>query len=283
MAEQKATQPVARSLWLVQHQRVGSTWFASTHLAQHPHIHMLKHGGGEACFGLFRRRISNGSLASRAGERRCFAQLRQHQEACEARKSRVCGWKAGANFCPTPRCASWLWSTLQPTVVHLYRRDMLRQAISLALARSSNVWTCPVGQSKRCHGGRPSNMVEAVFRALLIVMREQAYTCAYMRRHAPRPWHQLAYEDLDNSTSRAQAIAAVYRHVGVHDRWTGWHDVRQRQSSREADATSLLGAAEYKRLGARIRQARSPLLVNLVKRLSTGQAAYQFVGCSNED
>ena len=126
-------------------------------------------------------------------------------------------------------------------------------------------------------------MVEAVYRALLIVVRQQRSTCAYMRRHAPRPWHQLAYEDLDNSTSRAQAIAAIYRHVGVHDSWTGWHDVRRRQSSREADAISLLGAAEYDRLGARIRQARSPLLVNLVKRLSTGRAVYQFVGCSNEE
>ena len=54
--------------------------------------------------------------------------------------------------------------------------------------------------------------------------------------------------------------------------------MRRRQSSREADAISLLGAAEYERLGARIRQARSPLLVNLVKRLSTGRAVYQFVG-----
>ena len=107
-----------------------------------------------------------------------------------------------------------------------------------------------------------------------------------MRRHAPRPWHQLAYEDLDNSTSRAQAIAAIYRHVGVHDNWTGWHDVRRRQSRRE-DAISLLGAAEYERLGARIRQARNltrnPLLVNLLERLSTGRAVYQFVGCSNEE
>ena len=134
-----------RSLWLLQHQRVGSTWLASTHLAQHPHIHMPKHGEGEACFGHFRRHRSNGSNVSCAGERQCFAQLLQHQDACKARKSRVCGWKAGANFCPTPRCASWLWSTLQPTVVHLYRRDMLRQAISLALARSSRIWTCRVG------------------------------------------------------------------------------------------------------------------------------------------
>ena len=275
-----------RSLWLLQHQRVGSTWLASTHLAQHPHIHMLKHGEGEACFGHFRRHRSNGSNVSCAGECQCFAQLLQHQDACKARKSRVCGWKAGANFCPTPRCASWLWSTLQPTVVHLYRRDMLRQAISLALARSSRIWTCRVGKPKDCHGRRPGNMVEAVFRALLRVVRQQRSTCAYMRRHAPRPWHQLAYEDLDNSTSRAQAIAAIYRHVGVHDNWTGWHDVRRRQSSRE-DAISLLGAAEYERLGARIRQARNltrnPLLVNLLERLSTGRAVYQFVGCSNEE
>ena len=149
-----------RSLWLLQHQRVGSTWLASTHLAQHPHIHMLKHGEGEACFGHFRRHSSNGSNVSCAGECQCFAQLLQHQDACKARKSRVCGWKAGANFCPTPKCASWLWSTLQPTVVHLYRRDMLRQAISLALARSSRIWTCRVDKIQRLsrspagqHGG----------------------------------------------------------------------------------------------------------------------------------
>ena len=78
----------------------------------------------------------------------------------------------------------------------------------------------------------------------------RASTCAYMRRHAPRPWHQLAYEDLDNSTSRAQAIAAIYRHVGVHDNWTGWHDVRRRQSSREADAISLfLGRGRVRPVG----------------------------------
>jgi len=105
-------------------------------------------------------------------------------------------------------------------------------------------------KSKDCHGRRPGNMVEAVFRALLRVVRQQRSTCAYMRRHAPRPWHQLAYEDLDNSTSRAQAIAAIYRHVGVHDSWTGWHDVRRRQSSREADAISLfLGRGRVRPVG----------------------------------
>ena len=99
------------NVWLLMQERVGSTWLASTHLQQHPEVHMLKGGQGEACFGMpFKTRREQ-------AEEACFAQLLAHRSACKALGARVCGWKAKADFCPTSRCESWLWVHMRPIVL----------------------------------------------------------------------------------------------------------------------------------------------------------------------
>ncbi len=233
-------------LWLLMQERVGSTWFASTHLAQHPEIRMLKSGAGEACFGFsawvsrLRRSGANRTAAGAIASRRCVRELDESRSACMSQGARLCGWKSQYSFCPTHLCRQHLWAAegLRPIVVHLHRRDVLRQSISLALASHSNQWACKPGRGPcNAHAARPANMSSRVVSALDKLIRNHARRCAYLRAHVRRPWHQVAYEDLESAAN----VAAVYRTIGVNASWRASVDKRRRQSPRGAQIDELLG------------------------------------------
>lgn len=218
---------------------------------------MLKAGQGEACFSIGRIAIGMSAAAVSASRRlaedRCFAQLSSHRTECKARRARVCGWKARADFCPTERCATWLWSNMRPTVIHLFRRDVVRQAISHAIARHTNVWTCTAASVGACHTpAQPKAMATKVLATLAWLRRKHRSRCRYMELHVPRPWHEVAYEDLSNATTRAAAVAAIYRTLGVNVSFGRWRDTRRRQSSYEATSKSVMGAAEYAKLQSQL-------------------------------
>ncbi len=248
---------MVRMAWLLMQERTGSTWVASSIMAQHPQVHMLKGGLGEACFGLFpRSRPTTSASEARSlseararAERLCKAQLSSLREECVARGASACGWKSSFGFCPTASCRKWLWSSVRPAVVHLYRRDVVRQAISLALARQSRHWMCDA--SKPCPVPKhPAGMAEKVMLALRSLSRYHASRCSYMRAFVPRPWRQVAYEDLDSPIPerRRAAIAYIYDAIGVNASWSVWRDRRTRQSLRNETVRSLLGATQYGRL-----------------------------------
>jgi len=239
------------NVWLLMQERVGSTWLASTHLQQHPEVHMLKGGQGEACFGMpFKTRREQ-------AEEACFAQLLAHRSACKALGARVCGWKAKADFCPTSRCESWLWVHMRPMVLHLYRRDVLRQALSHVLASHSNVWTCKAS-SPACHAARPpEQMADKMMGVLHYLRRRHLHRCRYLQRHVPKPWHQIAYEDVADHARRRAAIATVYRFIGVNASFHSWRDTRRRQSAEGAPIASSLGPSERARLIALLRGAHA--------------------------
>ena len=238
-------------VWLLMQERVGSTWLASTHLQQHPEVHMLKGGQGEACFGMpFKTRREQAEDA-------CFAQLLAHRSACKALGARVCGWKAKADFCPTSRCESWLWTHMRPIILHLYRRDVLRQAVSHVLASHSNVWTCKAS-SPTCHAARPpEQMADKMMGVLQYLRRRHLHRCRYLQRHVPKPWHQIAYEDVADHARRRAAIATVYNFIGVNASFHSWRDTRRRQSAEGAPVASVLGPSEQSRLIALLRGAHA--------------------------
>ena len=163
LAADQVEKPASRMFWLLMQERVGSTWFASTHLQQHPDILMLKGGQGEACFGL-RFRLPQHTL--RRAEDRCFAQLLAHRAECNKRGVRVCGWKARADFCPTERCRTWIWTKMRPQVLHLYRRDAVQQAMSHAIASITKVWTCKPGSRAQACTSPPLPTLSVVERHL---------------------------------------------------------------------------------------------------------------------
>jgi hypothetical protein len=301
-------------VWLVMQERTGSTWLASSVLAQHPQIDMLSDGACEACWGFFDptkwgefregallrsalaqhnvtlrgalptiasigqmrgwsrvrwRGGTNGSSQPAAGACRrkemawcsaqwpllfeavsevassvCIAQLGSLLGRCEARPSthgqprKVCGWKAPASFCPTDRCEAFVWGALRPKILRLYRRDVLRQATSLALAERAQTWSCPQRCNKK--GGGPkkcgsmyrsySNIHRDVMVKLAYLFDQRGTSCGYLRKHMPHPWLQFAYEDLAEPQLRNRTVAHIYAALAVDDTWSAWRDVQRRQS-----------------------------------------------------
>lgn len=242
------------NMWLLMQQRVGSTWLASTHLAQHPQITMLDEGKFEACWGRFDRSkwIENGMEEEAAslnrsaprwmaaaslerpgpawlqrrvrelGEANCLRYMRRFVAQCRASgTARVCGWKAPVDFCPTTRCERWLWQHARPTVVRLFRSDVLRQAASYALAANRDVWTKGIQPAARGVAAQGSTRCERR-RCAPALRTEWAVRCQWSECGGCKQCvRDLHYRDAHKDVLKALAYFLEQRRIGC--RYLGWH------------------------------------------------------------
>lgn len=91
-----------------------------------------------------------------------------------------------------------------PVFVHVRRRDILGQAVSLARARQTDAWS-----SKRTPKSEPHFSAEFIHEGLMDLMFQQARWTAYFARNCIRPL-EIWYEDLSgNEESILRQIAGL--------------------------------------------------------------------------
>ena len=216
--------------------RVGSTWFTTTYLAQHPQVHLVS---GEMCHGL---------PPDSCNVERFDQALDECRRAREKKPTvTTCVYKAPAWFWGSNLSAdafadnAHYFAERSALVIHLYRRNMLKQAISLSDSVNSRTWgvprtatstTVPTTTSPRVH----QLSAKQVLHAFMYYLQGWHATCRFVEHVLPGPRSppalEVAYEDLSSLQRRGATLGRVYDFLGVKQvNPFGMEDARVRQSS----------------------------------------------------
>ena len=215
--------------------RLGSTWFTTTYLAQHPQVHLIS---GEMCHGV---------PQDACGVKRFDAALDECRRAREKKPTvTTCMYKAPAWFWGSNRSAdafaenAHYFATQRAQVIHLYRRNMLKQAVSLSDTTSSHTWgiptatntTVPTTTSPRVH----QLDAKQVLHAFLFYHLGWHASCRFVEHVLPGPRSppalEVAYEDLSSLQRRGATLGRVYDSLGLTQvNPFGMEDTRARRSS----------------------------------------------------
>jgi hypothetical protein len=133
-------------------------------------------------------------------------------------------------------------------VIHLYRRNMLKQAVSLIDAEMSHVWTVEAkttdtasrlaNRRKRARHARLT--ATQVMHAFLHFFADWHISCRFIQKVFPGPGSppalELAYEDLSSLHRRRATLGRVYHFLGIETTFSleAFSEARKRQSHSEA-------------------------------------------------
>ena len=247
--------PASRQLWptpppmqlviVVMTMRVGSTWFTETYLKQHPQVHLVR---GEMCHGMEESctvKQLKGALAE------CM-EAREKKETITHCAFKAPHWFWGTNTSDARFIANAQFCSQQGVqVIHLYRRNMLKQAVSLCQAERSHVWGVhvPTGASKTgpsaTSGTEPVRLAaNTVLHAFLFFLAGWQKSCRFINKVLPGPDAppvlELAYEDMSALPRRRATLARVYDFLGIEARQLeAFHEARERQGSSDDGPLNL--------------------------------------------
>ena len=289
------TPPPMQLIIVVMSMRVGSTWFTETYLKQHPQVHLVR---GEMCHGMEESctvKQLKGALAE------CM-EAQEKKETITHCAFKAPHWFWGTNTSDARFIANAQFCSQQGVqVIHLYRRNVLKQAVSLCQAERSHVWGVyvPTGVSKTgpsaalaASGTKPVRLAaNTVLHAFLFFLADWQKSCRFVNKVLPGTHHrgryappvfELAYEDMSALPRRRATLARVYDFLGIEARqFEAFHEARERQSSSEdgpLNLTEIMLPGEDVRLKQLLNSEQYTYMTEAYKPLTVGLSDDAFTG-----
>jgi len=231
---------------VVMSMRVGSTWFVETYLSQHPQVHVVS---GEMFHGMPMEDRTVSVLEDALAECMRASQQKKSITNCAFKAP---SWFWGTNTSDARFIANARFFKQQGArVIHLYRRNILKQALSLLEATTSKVWG--ITASKQTLGPTPANGTKSpvlytateMMHAVLFYLATWQETCRFINTALPGrdlpPAFELAYEDLSALQRRHATLTRVYNFLGIDAslKLEKFHEMRVRQSDSSGGALNL--------------------------------------------
>mmetsp|Transcript_93699 Transcript_93699/g.269876 ORF Transcript_93699/g.269876 Transcript_93699/m.269876 type:complete len:415 (-) Transcript_93699:187-1431(-) len=214
--------------------RVGSTWFTST-LEQHPDVL----GEMEICNEIPEERVEQ-----------CGQRIAEFHEKCAAFATKRAGVRSWCGFKEKiehlrPQ-SDLLYRPQAPNssihfppyhFVHLYRGNIVKQAVSLAVAEVTQAWTCMPGTNCTSNSD-----VQVTAKAVMEHVEEFKSAadkdCNFLHMMPAANVLEISYEDL--VANPVAVIRKVEGFLGL-PRWSNWTEARERQSDEEHPFKALSG------------------------------------------
>mmetsp|Transcript_84559 Transcript_84559/g.244300 ORF Transcript_84559/g.244300 Transcript_84559/m.244300 type:complete len:377 (-) Transcript_84559:78-1208(-) len=233
---------------VVMQMRVGSTWFQSTHMAQHPDV-----------WAQFE--ICHGATVAQCGDHiRKFIDQCLQQARIDDMRPTWCGFKEFAyHVLPWIDMLHEIDSINSRfrgfRIIHLYRANVVKQAMSIAAADATGRWACKaesVSCQKQKQKGTPKLHATDVMHWIdQTVWKDTKKLCELLRRFPASRVIEISYEDL--LTDEATVVRGVYDFLGLQQ-WTGWKAAKARNSY-GGDPFAVLNIGEKEDLRHQLRAA----------------------------